>query len=277
MTRVLVTGAAGFVGRHVVHALTEAGCSVVAVVRRNGGAEPGNRLQVGTTVVTTADLFAESAVWWESLCADVDVLVHTAWYVEPGRYLHASENIDCLIGSLIIARGAAAAGVRRFIGIGTCFEYDISSGVLSVDTPLKPVTPYAAAKASLFTMLSQWLPLQSVELAWCRLFYLHGEGEDERRLVPYLRKQLARGERAELSCGTQIRDFLDVRDAGRKIAAVALGKQLGPLNICSGVPITIRDLALGIATEYGRPELLNFGGRPNNLVEPLRVVGVPSL
>ena len=277
MTRVLVTGAAGFLGRHVVHALAEAGCSVVAVVRRNGGAEPGNRFQVGTTVVTTADLFDESAVWWERLCADVDVLVHTAWYVEPGRYLHASENIDCLIGSLIIARGAAAAGVRRFVGIGTCFEYEISSDVLSVDTPLKPVTPYAAAKASLFTMLSQWLPLQSVELAWCRLFYLHGEGEDERRLVPYLRRQLARGERAELSCGTQIRDFLDVRDAGRKIAAVALGKQLGPLNICSGVPITIRDLALGIAAEYGRPELLNFGGRPNNLVEPLRVVGVPSL
>jgi dTDP-6-deoxy-L-talose 4-dehydrogenase (NAD+) len=126
-------------------------------------------------------------------------------------------------------------------------------------------------------MLSQWLPLQSVEFAWCRLFYLHGEGEDERRLVPYLRKQLARGEPAELSHGTQIRDFLDVVDAARKIATVALGTLQGPLNICSGVPVTVRELALSIAAEYGRPDLLNFGSRPDNLVDPPRVVGVPSL
>jgi len=51
--------------------------------------------------------------------------------------------------------------------------------------------------------------------AWCRLFYLHGEGEDARRLVPYLRAKLIAGEPAELTSGKQIRDYLDVRDAGR--------------------------------------------------------------
>jgi dTDP-6-deoxy-L-talose 4-dehydrogenase (NAD+) len=277
MTHVLVTGATGFVGRHVVRALTSAGASVVAVVRSTVDAAHDTRLPSGTTIVTTTDLFTESAAWWQQQCAGVDVIVHAAWYAEPGRYLQAPQNIDCLIGSLNLARGAGLAGVRRFVGIGTCFEYDLAPGLLSLDTPLKPLTPYAAAKASLFTMLSQWLPLQSVEFAWCRLFYLHGEGEDERRLVPYLRKQLARGESAELSHGTQIRDFLDVVDAARKIATVALGTLQGPLNICSGVPVTVRELALSIAAEYGRPDLLNFGSRPDNLVDPPRVVGVPSL
>ncbi len=92
------------------------------------------------------------------------------------------------------------------------------------------------AKAAAFTALSQSLPQQGVAFAWCRLFYLYGEGEDARRLVPYLRAKLAAGEPAELTSGRQIRDYLDVREAGRLIVETALGAIQGPVNICSGVP-----------------------------------------
>ena len=184
--------------------------------------------------------------------------------------------MDCLIGSLNLAKGAVIAGVKRYVGIGTCFEYDLSAGVLSTDTPLNPLTPYAGTKAALYMGLSQWLSEQSVEFAWCRLFYLYGEGEDERRLVPYLHKQLAKGEAVELTSGKQIRDFLDVSEAGRIIAEVALGEQPGPINVCSGVPITVRQLAEQIAATYGRRDLLEFGARPDNLVDPLCVLGIPN-
>jgi dTDP-6-deoxy-L-talose 4-dehydrogenase (NAD+) len=72
-----------------------------------------------------------------------------------------------------------------------------------------------------------------------------------------------------------VRDFLDVRDAGRMIADVALGTVTGPVNICSGVPTTVRQLAERIADEYGRRDLLRFGVRPDNLFDPPRVVGIP--
>jgi len=175
-----------------------------------------------------------------------------------------------------MAKGAAQAKVRRFVGIGTCVEYDLAAGLVSVDTPLRPVTPYAGAKAAAFMALSQWLPSQDVEFAWCRLFYLHGEGEDERRLVPYLRSRLAAGEPASLTSGNQVRDFLDVREAGRLIAEIALSKKQGPANVCSGIPVTVRQLAEQIADEYGRRDLLAFGARPDDPLEPLSVVGVPS-
>jgi dTDP-6-deoxy-L-talose 4-dehydrogenase (NAD+) len=123
-------------------------------------------------------------------------------------------------------------------------------------------------------MLSQWLPLHQVGFAWCRLFYLYGKGEDARRLVPYLRSRLSAGKLVELTAGRQIRDFLDVEEAGRQIAEIVLGNRQGPVNICSGIPVTVRQLAEQIADEYGRRDLLRFGARPENLVDPPCVVGI---
>lgn len=270
---VLLTGATGFVGRQVLRALAERGFRVRAVVR-DGKQSQLSTLKNIETVVTTPDLFAENTDWWKEVCTGIDTVIHVAWYAEPGKYLQSAKNLDCLTGTLHLAKGAAQAGVRRFIGIGTCSEYDLTESMLSVDTPLRPLTPYAGSKAAAFMALSQWLPHQNVEFAWCRLFYLYGEGEDARRLVPYLRAKLATGEPAELTSGNQIRDFLDVRDAGRMIAEIALSNENGPVNICSGIPITVRQFAEQIADEYGRRDLLKFGIRPNNLFDPLCVVGV---
>lgn len=227
-------------------------------------------------IVSTPDLFKENELWWEKQCEGVDVVIHSAWYAEPGKYLPSPINMACLTGSLNLALGAVNAGIKRFIGIGTCFEYDLSPGTLSVETPLKPLTPYAAAKASLYYALLHWLPAVSVAFAWCRLFYLYGEGEHRNRLVPYLRERLEKGVPADLTSGNQIRDFLDVADAGRLITEVALGSQQGPINICSGEAITVRQIAEQIADEYGRRDLLKFGTRPDNLIDPLRVVGVSN-
>ena len=79
---------------------------------------------------------------------------------------------------------------------------------------------------------------------------------------------------AELTSGNQIRDFLDVSEAGQMIVEIALSKKQGAANICSGIPITVRQLAEQIADEYGRRDLLIFGARPDNFVEPLCVLGI---
>ncbi len=270
---VLLTGATGFVGRQVLRSLNECGAQVRAVVREGKQGQLAN-LKAIEWVIATPDLFAESADWWKVVCEGIDIVIHAAWYAEPGKYLQSAKNLDCLTGTLQLAKGAKLAGVRRFIGIGTCFEYDLTGGMLSVETPLRPLTPYAGAKAATFIALSQWLPHQNVEFAWCRLFYLYGEGEDERRLVPYLHNKLRAGEAVELTSGSQIRDFLDVSIAGRMIVETALSEELGPVNICSGIPISVRQLAEQIADEYGRRDLLRFGARPDNLVDPPCVVGV---
>jgi dTDP-6-deoxy-L-talose 4-dehydrogenase (NAD+) len=270
---ILLTGATGFVGRQVLRELVARNFRVRVVVRKGKQEQIGQSIAI-EKMVATSDIWSETAAWWSETCRGVDIVIHIAWYAEPGKYLHSPMNRDCLEGTLRLAQGAIDAKVRRFVGIGTCFEYDLSIGRLSVTTPLRPATPYAAAKIEAFNALSRLLPQHGVAFAWCRLFYLYGEGEDERRLMPFLRGKLQAGEAAELTSGQQIRDYLDVRDAGRMIADAALGAAQGPINICSGIPVTIRQLAEQIADEYGRRDLLRFGVRPDNPVDPPCVIGV---
>jgi dTDP-6-deoxy-L-talose 4-dehydrogenase (NAD+) len=270
---ILLTGATGFVGRQVLRALGERGCRVRPVVRV-GKEEWLARDDAIETIVASSDIFAESSAWWVRACSGVDTVIHAAWYAEPGQYLQSPKNQECLSGTLRLAKGAVQASVRRFVGIGTCFEYELSGGRLSIITPLGPSTPYARAKVDAFNALSMSLPGQGVAFAWCRLFYLYGEGEHPRRLVPYVRARLQAGEPAELSSGSQIRDFLDVREAACMIADVALGQKEGPVNICSGKPVTVREVAERIADEFGRRDLLRFGARPDNPLDPPCVVGI---
>jgi dTDP-6-deoxy-L-talose 4-dehydrogenase (NAD+) len=272
---ILITGSTGFVGSKVLKALADQDVEIRLVIRKGNEHKIPRQSNI-TSVISTPNLFAEKVDWWVHNCRDVDVIIHAAWYAVPGKYLQSSLNAECLAGSVELARGAVEAGVKRFVGIGTCFEYDITQGVLSVNTSIRPITPYAAAKAALGIFLEQWLKSVEVEFCWCRLFYLYGDGEDERRLVPYIRNQLIKGEPAGLTSGNQVRDYLDVNTAGRLIAKISTSNMTGNINVCSGQPVTVKQLAERVAHEVGRPELLRFGVRNDNLVDPPYVLGVPN-
>lgn len=273
MTRILITGATGFVGLPVAQQLAALGHDITCVIRAGSQA----RLEgLQAQIVTCDDLFAQTADWWANQMAGVDTVVHLAWYAEPGKYLTSVRNLDCLSGTLTMAKAAEMAGVRRFVGAGTCFEYDLSVGYLTVDTPLVPETPYAAAKVAAFTMLTAWCAAAGIEFLWARLFYLYGAREDARRLVPQLHNKLARGVPVDLTRGTALRDYIDVQDAASLLVKDITGTHTGPTNICSGQGVTIRALAEGIADQYGRRDLLNFGAYPENPNDPLVIVGVRS-
>ena len=275
MKNILLTGASGFVGKQIIKALSQFSVNIIPVVR-SGKEINFKRIGNIKKIISSPDIFKENESWWTNQCKGIDTIIHIAWYAEPGKYLQSPKNIDCLIGSLNLAKGAVNAGVRRFVGIGTCFEYDLSKGTLSIDTPLKPTSSYASAKAALFTFLSMWLPEQSIKFSWCRLFYLYGEGEDQRRLVPYIHKRLNKNESVELTKGNKIRDYLNIIEASQIISEVALGDQDGPINVCSGVPITVKQLAQQIADLYSKRHLLKFGAKPENPMDPSCVVGVPN-
>lgn len=273
---ILLTGGTGFVGRQVLRTLQALGYQIRLVIRE-GSQSKLESIRGIEKIVTTPDLFLESSEWWVKVCDGVDVVIHSAWYAEPGKYLQSSKNLECLMGTLSLAKGVIKSKVHKFVGVGTCFEYDSSFGELAVSTPLKPTTLYAATKTSSFLTLSQLFENENIDFAWCRLFYLFGEMENENRLVAYIRKCLSSGVEAHLSSGNQIRDFMNVHDAARAIVNIAIGDQAGPVNICSGTAVSVKELAIRIADEYGRRDLLKFSSRPDNLIDPPFIVGVSNI
>jgi dTDP-6-deoxy-L-talose 4-dehydrogenase (NAD+) len=273
---ILITGATGFLGKQVLKSLAKESVSIKIISR-------GNRDNFLTQfkniseIINTDNFFTESSQWYEEICKDIDIIIHVAWYAEPGKYLESPLNLECLAGTLNFAKSACKQGIKKFVGVGTCFEYDLSnSNPLDINAPLNPKFLYSIAKANVYALLSKYFKNENIEFLWTRVFYLYGEDEDERRLVAVLRKKLALGEIVDLTSGSEIRDFMDVKIAGSMIAGAALGMNVGPFNVCSGEGQSIRELAESIADEYGKRELLNFGAREDNLADSQSIVGLKT-
>jgi dTDP-6-deoxy-L-talose 4-dehydrogenase (NAD+) len=268
---VLVIGGCGFVGKQVVRCLLDDGVRT-SILCRSG--EKGRAIDGRVAEVrTTAEMFAEPVDRLRDLIDGFDTLVHCAWCTDLADYLTASINTQCLEGTIRLAHAFSANGGTRFVGLGTCAEYDNSAGLLFPTTPLRPANLYAACKAAAFLVLDNYLRAQGVSFTWCRLFYLYGEGEREDRLIPTVRRHLEKGVPVALTAGTQIRDFLDVRDAGRLIADAVLSGNEGVVNICSERGVSVRSLVETVADEYNRRDLLRFGERSMNPFDPPCIVG----
>ena len=147
--------------------------------------------------------------------------------------------------------------------------------------PLDASDLYGASKAAggrwgAALARSLGLPFQ-----WVRLFGVFGPGEAPHRLLPYLHERLSRGERVDLTSGLQWRDLLHVEDAAKgllRAAEIALEGRLGPFNLCTGEPVTVRAMAEEVARQMGAPaDLLDFGARAHRADEQMWMVGDGSL
>ena len=271
--KVLLTGATGFVRKQVLKSLQKSNIEIVLVVKPKWQDRIDNFEKI-VKVFESDDLFSESVEWWSDTCINIHTIIHMAWYAKPSEYLTSEKNIDCFIGTLNIAQGAINSSVKRFVGIGTCFEYDLAYDKLSANkTPLNPTTAYSTSKVASFLSLSLLFKQKNIDFLWCRLFYLYGKGENETRLVPYIKNRLSSGKVANLTNKDKVRDYLNVSIAGDMIASVSLRNVNGAVNICSGMPITIGQIAENIADSFGRRDLLQFGNSPKGKHDPYRIIG----
>jgi nucleoside-diphosphate-sugar epimerase len=198
-----------------------------------------------------------------------DTCVNAAWYTEPGKYLSSLMNIDLQCATLSLAAKLAERGCRRFLGIGTCIEYDTAYGFLSEQTPLAPGHLYAAAKAGTFLALRHLGLVTGMQIVWARLFYLYGPDEHSGRLVASITRDLLRGDHARTTPGAQVRDFLHVEDAASAICALVHSDVVGAFNIASGCPVTVESIVNQVAAHAGYPERVLLGALPYAPNDPM--------
>jgi len=272
MKQILVTGGSGFVGTKVIKYLESFDVDITIINRRKSM----NSLKLNSkikNIIESEDIFNESIDWWEKSFENIDAVVHLAWYAKPGKYLSSLKNNHCYEGTLKMARASINTGIKRFLGIGSCFEYKFSDSPIDIDQKLSPKSSYAESKVKTYLSLKNIFEPSKIDFLWCRLFYLFGEGEAEKRLVTNLHKQLKNGEEVKLTNGNEIKDYLDVNLAGKIIANLTLSHHTGAYNVCSGKETSIKSLALSIAKEYGREDLLNFGAYKAKKTDPHYFVG----
>lgn len=266
--RVLVTGATGFIGRHALPLLASGGHDVYGVRRRAD--EPALE---GDVVWRTSDLLDARQV--DALMETIRPthLLHYAWYAEPPFYWSALENLRWLEATLHVFRRFAECGGERAVLAGTCAEYDMQYGFCSESlTPLRPQTLYGASKHAVQSVLSAAAATFGVSMAWGRIFFVYGPLEHPSRLVAAVTRALLRGYPAPCSHGRQVRDFLHSQDVASAFVHLLESAVEGPVNIASGTPVLVRDVATAVGTIIGRPELVRLGAKEAPPDEPPVIV-----
>ncbi len=269
--RVILTGASGFVGAATLSGLIASGADVLALSRRRPDV-------AGTFAWRACDLLDASSLADAMGDVKADVLLHAAWTVEHGKFWTSPDNLDWVGASLRLARLAAEAGVPRIVGMGTCFEYDWpDDGPCDESTtPLAPATLYAASKDATRRLLERFCATNGMSFAWARLFFLYGPGEAKTRLVPAVTLPLLAGQPARIDSGRAVRDVMEIGDAGRALAMLALSGLTGPVNVATGEGISIRELTGMIADIIGRRDLVSIGAFPDRVGEGPRCVASTS-
>lgn len=256
-----MTGASGFVGRHLTPLLLSQGREVIAV-----DIHPTSHASAETAEGRTRhELDLRDPVATEALfrAASPDVVVHAAAYGVQVGQCEWGRSFDVNVSaSLNVVEAAKRAGVKRVIHMGTSNEYGSREGVLSEDSALEPLTPYGATKAAAFLLCRQRAKELGVHWVELRPFLCFGPGEGEDKFLPSIIIPLLRGEVPRMTGGKQVRDILFVRDLTPLIAKT-LEADLPAgvaINLGSGEGRTLCSLAEELLQFFPRASIA-FGER----------------
>lgn len=272
MSTTLVTGASGFIGAYVVNELLTRGIDVIASDREIDKARQRDWFdKVEFVECDIANVTDENLQQF----GRATKMVHLAWQGLPNykELFHFEKNLPI---QYFFLRKIIEHGITDITVSGTCFEYGMREGGLSVDLDPKPHNPYALAKDTLRRFLQELQKKYPFKLKWMRLFYTYGHGQMGSSLLSQLEKAVA--EQApvfNLSGGEQLRDYLPVEQMAVKIVDFSVDNDLnGIVNCCSGKPISIKRLVEDYVRENNYHIKLNFGYYPYNDYEPMAFWGI---
>ena len=232
--KIAITGATGFIGRHVRNALAKTDHDIVLVVRRS---EKAGEITVHETIVT-ADLHQERTDWFE-LFGKPDAVLHLAWGGLPNYMDEYHVEVELPMQSKFLST-LIDSGLKKLVVTGTCYEYGMSSGALSEDQETNPNTPYGIAKDNLRKELFELQQRKNFDLTWARIFYPYGEGQSESSLYSQLKNAILSNQEFLMGNGRQVLDFIQVEKVASSLLSLLTScMNLRVVNIGSGKPQTV--------------------------------------
>lgn len=258
--RIAVTGADGFIGRHVVNELIKKDIEVIAICRKK--VDFPSTLNRRAFQQHILDIRNVSKHTYDDL-GRPEQLVHLAWgglndFQSPRHIDLELPMHDKFLSNMI------ESGLPQLLVTGTCLEYGIQSGELHESSPSIPTTSYGKAKKLLWERLNSLATNRKLNVTWARIFYMYGEGQPKNCLFSQINNAVNNGcQTFKMSKGDQIRDYLPVNEVSSSIVNLALKKSnVGIINICSGKPISIYDLVQQWKKHYSWEINLELGYYP---------------
>jgi len=270
MKKVILTGASGFIGRHVLGHLLKNKFEVHAIFF-NHKPEYKDEKNLVWHKCNILDYSLQEKLF---TAVKPSHMIHLAWYTVPGKYWTSPENLRWVQASLNLITNFSKNGGLRAVAAGSCAEYDWQNGFCSeMDTPLKPASLYGVCKSSLENILNQFSIEAGFSCAWGRIFHLFGPHENPERLVSSVLRAMINKETVRCTHGNQIRDFLYVEDVASAFVSLLMSDIRGPINIASNQPKTVREVVLAAADCLGAKGEIQFGALASPANEPRMIVG----
>ncbi|MBU1219450.1 NAD(P)-dependent oxidoreductase [Myxococcota bacterium] len=269
--KILVTGGTGFIGRHLVPYLLSSGHEITVAAL-----EDKNNSQLewfGRVKFIPFDVFDINTEIIKKL-DHPEAVIHLAWHGLPNynKLFHFERNLfaDYNFLKLLIE-----GGIKQLLVTGTCFEYGLREGCLSEDMPSNPSNPYSLAKDTLRKFLELLVKQKQITFQWARLFYMYGSGQGANSILSQLDSAIERGDKVfNMSEGEQLRDYLPVEEVASRLSNLFEHKECqGITNICSGKPISIRNLVENHLKKRNTKIELNVGYYPYSEFEPMAFWG----
>jgi dTDP-6-deoxy-L-talose 4-dehydrogenase (NAD+) len=250
--KVLVTGANGYIGRHVVARLLDSGCEVIASdLQYDGVDERAERSDV-TLFSGDADIFEKFG--------RPDLLIHLAWRngFDHSNFSHVKDLPD----HFLFLRNMLEGGLRHLSVMSTMHEVGYFEGAIDENTPTNPVTPYGIAKNALRELTQAEAKKHGALLQWLRAYYIVGDDARNSSIFTKLSEAAAQGkELFPFTTGKNKFDFISIEELAHQIAAASVQTEVtGIINCCSGSPVSlaeeaekyIRDHHFSIQLDYGK-------------------------
>ena len=267
MEKILVTGASGYIGRHVVRELLRRGFTVYASDIRRDTENP-------EAIYTDINIFSGDPDIYKA-AGQPDALIHMAW--EQGFVHGSATHMERLSAHYTFLKNIAVMGSMHEVGF---FE-----GAITEDTPCKPLSLYGVSKNALRQAMIIESKRLGFSLYWLRGYYIYGDDARGSSIFAKLTQAAAEGKKEfPFTTGQNKYDFIEIGELARQIVSAStqglrgIEKPVtGVINVCSGKPVALAEQIESFIREKGFDIKLQYGAFPDRPYDSKTIWGDDSL
>lgn len=254
--KILVTGANGYIGRHVVKSLLDKGASVIACdIKTDDVDARAEHKELNLFKLPEGNVYEQ--------LGSPDVCLHMAW--RNGFVHNAPTQMGDLSAHYQFLTSMIDGGLKQLAVMGTMHEVGYWEGAIDENTPCNPISMYGIAKDALRRAMILYTKQHDCILQWLRCYYILGDDKKNNSIFCKLLQAVEEGKKTfPFTTGKNKYDFIKVDELAELISAsIMQNKVNGIINCCTGKPISLAEQVESFIKEHHLDITLEYGAFPD--------------